>query len=474
MHHTYDGLGRLIRAQRPWPQPAANETRVRTEHFYYDGVRRIQEVFTDPVPDADTDNDGVEIKDDPGSGGDDPTPPPPQVITWTDREYIWGPDNVDELVAQITPSSSTGGPSTYSSDYALYALTQTNGTISGLIDSAGVVKAQYTFDPYGEVLAAEVASGMPRNRIGHQGLFFDRLDAATAAEQLGRGYAGVYYNRNRTYLPGLGRFLQRDPNGTAQRCPEFATSLGGAASSPNATFNPRQLYSGGTNLFGYVQQNAVNRTDPMGLFDVGLLGVMMGSTTLEELQTDWSQDIADVGLSLRDSMGAFFDAAALDQTTDASWALDWSQPDDFYTKSAAYSDATGSWAEYWGCGDGSAPTPTGNEIAMASGAGFGKGLGGRVLGGGVYVLYNAAGEIEYVGRTVDFARREREHASKGLKFKAVFSNVTYDEMRGLEQYMWKEAKMRDKAVRNLIRPIAKKNKNARNYMQAARKFLRGR
>ena len=47
-HHTYDGLGRLIKAQRPWSQPSPTETRVRTEHFYYDGVRRIQEVFTDP------------------------------------------------------------------------------------------------------------------------------------------------------------------------------------------------------------------------------------------------------------------------------------------------------------------------------------------------------------------------------------------------------------------------------------------
>lgn len=48
-HHTYDGLGRQIRTQSPYPDPSAGSGDVRTERFFYDGVRRIQELVTDPV-----------------------------------------------------------------------------------------------------------------------------------------------------------------------------------------------------------------------------------------------------------------------------------------------------------------------------------------------------------------------------------------------------------------------------------------
>jgi len=48
-HSTYDGLGRLIRTQSPWPNPEAEGNFVRSERFLYDGIRRIQEVVTDPM-----------------------------------------------------------------------------------------------------------------------------------------------------------------------------------------------------------------------------------------------------------------------------------------------------------------------------------------------------------------------------------------------------------------------------------------
>jgi hypothetical protein len=52
IHYTYDGLGRLIRAQRPMPDepnPLA-PTRFRTERYFYDGVRCVQEVVTEDLP----------------------------------------------------------------------------------------------------------------------------------------------------------------------------------------------------------------------------------------------------------------------------------------------------------------------------------------------------------------------------------------------------------------------------------------
>ncbi len=51
---NYDGLGRLTRAQSPYPDPDTFDPEHPggfngIERFYYDGVRRIQEVVIDPV-----------------------------------------------------------------------------------------------------------------------------------------------------------------------------------------------------------------------------------------------------------------------------------------------------------------------------------------------------------------------------------------------------------------------------------------
>jgi len=48
---VYDGLGRLIKTQSPFPEPGSIEFPglLRSERFYYDGIRRIQELVTDPV-----------------------------------------------------------------------------------------------------------------------------------------------------------------------------------------------------------------------------------------------------------------------------------------------------------------------------------------------------------------------------------------------------------------------------------------
>ena len=48
-HFTYDGLGRLIRTLSPYPGPSEHNNILRAEHFYYDGVRRIQEVVGHPI-----------------------------------------------------------------------------------------------------------------------------------------------------------------------------------------------------------------------------------------------------------------------------------------------------------------------------------------------------------------------------------------------------------------------------------------
>jgi hypothetical protein len=86
-----------------------------------------------------------------------------------------------------------------------------------------------------------------RIRVGHQGLFFDRLDAVATADPLVVGGRGIYQNRNRSYDPVLGRFLQRDPNGSgvpvlaamAMHGGRFSAALAGT--SPGKAEDARRL-----------------------------------------------------------------------------------------------------------------------------------------------------------------------------------------------------------------------------------------
>jgi hypothetical protein len=46
-HYSYDGLGRLIRTQSPWPdvQEGAVTKQVRSERFFYDGIPSLSAPF---------------------------------------------------------------------------------------------------------------------------------------------------------------------------------------------------------------------------------------------------------------------------------------------------------------------------------------------------------------------------------------------------------------------------------------------
>ncbi|MBN1490489.1 MAG: RHS repeat protein, partial [Phycisphaerae bacterium] len=144
---VYDGLGRLIRSVRP----------DRTEDHYYDGVRRIH---TD-----------VTI----------------HTTTTTDRQYVYGPDYVDEFVAQIDDAGAV-----------FYMLQDANYNVVALVNAAGAVVEQYAYRPYGGLVAVDtLQSGGPVNTAGHQGLFYERL----GGQGLAVGATGFYYNRNRFYSP---------------------------------------------------------------------------------------------------------------------------------------------------------------------------------------------------------------------------------------------------------------------------------
>lgn len=248
VHYTYDAFGRMIRRQTP----SATTGRIRIEDSYYDGVRRIQDVVAD-----------VEWL--PTAEGE---PLPMTAHTWqslgraVDREYVYAADPgafVDEVVAQIEPN---GG--------LLYTLRDTNYNVVAIADELGQPVAQYTYFPYGGVKSADIfQSGRARNRIGFQGLFFDRFDDSSSSEPLApgvAGFAGVYQVRNRTYNPALGRFLQRDVNATGQMLIND-TAYGGQpmAWAMPVSWDTRSHYADGMNTHVAFGANPMGRGDPLGL-----------------------------------------------------------------------------------------------------------------------------------------------------------------------------------------------------------------
>ncbi len=145
---------------------------------------------------------------------------------------------------------------------------------SGGTVPAGTLLEQYTWEPYGGLVATQYfnAAGQPTttwahavNRVGHQGLFFDRLDAGETDPVLAPGASGLYYNRNRFYSPSLGRFLQRDPNETGLAILTAMASNGETVDILIGGFNADGPFADGMNLYLYVVANPFNGLDPSGL-----------------------------------------------------------------------------------------------------------------------------------------------------------------------------------------------------------------
>jgi hypothetical protein len=239
-HFTYDGLGRLIRTQSPYPDPfTGNAEELRSERYTYDGVRRIQEIRIDPmmslelalsseIPEVQElaesslasaggaggaaqsgsgmsgEGGGVDGSATPldlesgllelaagaggsgtmfsGEGGWGGSLPVPGALPY--REYVWGPGDAwhatptDELLCYFGD-----GREIYftlqdpSGDIA--AITATGSAAGQGQNRAGVV-AQLRYDAYGLVLAADHLYNHAYLSVGHKGLFFERLDRGVA------------------------------------------------------------------------------------------------------------------------------------------------------------------------------------------------------------------------------------------------------------------------------------------------------
>jgi RHS repeat-associated protein len=228
---------------------------------------------------------------DPGDGSDigidDPDgpgfhKPTPEYTTWTEREYVYTPHGVDEFILQI---DRHGRP--------IYVLQDANLDVVALVDGDGQLLRQYTWSPYGEMIATESFGPHADNRIGHHGMFFDRLTATAQGPTLLPGGEGLYHYRNRTYSPTLGRFLQRDPNGTSQplyndlnhdkctncnRCAHCDESICCESAVKAANYDVFTQYADGMNLYEFVASNPVTQRDPFGLFILGSYADLLAGT----------------------------------------------------------------------------------------------------------------------------------------------------------------------------------------------------
>ncbi|PIR16399.1 MAG: hypothetical protein COV46_08445, partial [Deltaproteobacteria bacterium CG11_big_fil_rev_8_21_14_0_20_49_13] len=103
------------------------------------------------------------------------------------------------------------------------------GSIVAVTNTAGEVVEKYAYDPFGNVTITDaVGNELGASTIENPFYFTGQiLDSET----------GLYNFRNRYYNPKIGRFISRDPLG----------------------------YADGMNLYAYVGNNPVNKTDPYGL-----------------------------------------------------------------------------------------------------------------------------------------------------------------------------------------------------------------
>ena len=123
----------------------------------------------------------------------------------------------------------------------LFGLGDALGGNTAIADGTGAIASTYSYEPYGQTTGT-VPSSFPF-------AFAGRIAVA----------GNIYYNRNRYYDSGTGRFISEDPSG----------------------------FGSGTNLHSYAAQDPVDLTDPTGLstfsiggsvsFQIGPFGSVQGS-----------------------------------------------------------------------------------------------------------------------------------------------------------------------------------------------------
>jgi hypothetical protein len=256
------------------------------------------------------------------------------------RKYIWGPGDrgIDELFVQFDENRQ---PWWVMQDGGLDVVAMFD--MGGTSSTARVV-GEWTYDAYGEPIArwTQTNAAISEPHAGHKGLFFDRLDAGVAdpysgaeTPRLVADAVGHYHVRNRVLSPKLGRWLQADPNATGQVVCQIGFAHGVLCSPADISTR----FGDGISLFQYARGNPVLFGDVVGLFS--FIDIICGSTSLDELESDWNQQIANFGQDVYDLTEATLASGSMQQQIDASWAMDWDKSDSAYSGGTKTDQANG-------------------------------------------------------------------------------------------------------------------------------------
>lgn len=383
-HFVYDGLGRLVRVQRVAQLGGGGPQLVSSERFYYDGCRRIVETATAPVynhAQAGTSSDpelrDLEQTSNQEAGWDtDPEAANATLeagqlegsLTLLTREYVWGVEPggglTDELIAQFDG---------YDREIPWWVIQDETGDPAAIIgrpdpNECARVYWRGGFEPYGAVLWSDNPDGQggtsgfysaPPLRIGHKGLFVERLDAppvvwgyAHAQKRLIAGADLLVLMRNRALpayagggdgdvgsiprgVAGLGRFLQPDPYATGVAVQPNLFGLGQAMYVPSPMTPDLESWTADAlHAVAYARADPINCRDPSGLFIGGLIG-LAGTPAQLDPYLDYNDEVLNSSISLRQSMQSGWDAIAIMQQSDAEWALDWASDDSDYFRAGS-------------------------------------------------------------------------------------------------------------------------------------------
>ena len=140
------------------------------------------------------------------------------------KQFVWCADDRCEArdgTGAITAQYFSNGQTIGGTTNKYYNETDHLASVRELTDSSGVVQAEYSYDPYGQ---ATKLQGSVASDFQYAGYYF-------------HAPSGLNLTASRAYSPGLGRFINRDP----------------------------MEEDGGVNLYGYVDGDPVNSSDPSGL-----------------------------------------------------------------------------------------------------------------------------------------------------------------------------------------------------------------
>jgi YD repeat-containing protein len=316
-HYTYDAFGRLIRVQSPFPDPeSGGDLGLRVERLYYDGLRRIQEVNIDPSVSMNMAMSGqaggamqaaanqvAMNAEEPLDGSAAPATLEsqaleseviPATVTYLAREYVWGNGDwgVDELLAQYDADRRASWP-----------LQDAGGDVIALCDRGGAngtarVITQIVYDAHGSVIDRDDPYGLAASagkelRVGHKGLFFDRLDAGISDPATGQETPRLWpgarlsgYARNRTLHCGFGRWSQPDPNMTGLPVQAALVYHGRGLKAGVQGFDLHGHFGDGVNTYAYLGNAPWTRSDPQGLESLpSLMANMAGRAMIGGMTT---------------------------------------------------------------------------------------------------------------------------------------------------------------------------------------------